>query len=367
MKLIEFQGKEIYEKNDIPTTVHVFLKPKMEEKEVEKAIEGIPGEEIVLKIQILSGKRGKRGGVKIVPKNKVFQAYQKLMELDLGEVVFGVLAEEKLVIAKEYYLSLTFDRSAQQVRVIFSQEGGVEIENVEHDKIHSKLYKDVNRSFYGDCAEADELEVLVNKLFEVAKKMDAQLIEINPLVVTEDGRLIAADSKVVLDDNAVYLHSEFVNYEKQTGQSQAEKLAEKYSIAYVELDGEVGVVGNGAGLTMATLDFVELVVGSKPANFLDIGGGANAEKVLHSLEVVKARKPKMMWLNIFGGITSCKQVALGVIEFQKKYPDCQIPIVVRVMGTDEKEAKRLLEEKGLVCFTTMEKSANYIKKEIKEK
>jgi len=361
MKLVEFQGKNLYSAFNVPTTTNVFLEPSLNEEQVSEMIEKIPGEEVVLKIQILSGKRGKRGGVKIVAKSEAYNAYTELMKLDLGEKVFGVLVEEKVDINKEYYLSLNFDRSAQELMVIFSVEGGVDIESVDHDKIHTCLVSKLNSDFFSDAPESEELLVLTKQLHEMVVKSDAMLVEINPLVVTGAGKLIAADSKVVVDDNSRFRHQDIVNYEKQTGQSEAEILAEKNNVAYVELDGDIGVVGNGAGLTMATLDFTELVIGQKPANFLDIGGGANAEKVLQSLEVVKARQPKVIWLNIFGGITSCKQVALGIIDFKKKYPEYKTPVVARVMGTEQKEAIELLKENNLPVFKTMQESATFIK------
>jgi len=367
MKLIEHQGKSLYQQHNIPTTNFVFLEPDLTEDQVAAKLETVPGDEVVMKIQILSGKRGKRGGVKIVAKEEAYPAYQELMALDLGEVVFGVMAEEKLDIDQEYYLSLTFDRSAQKVRIIFSVDGGVEIENVPHDKIHTTFYQDLTQDFFADSELAEELLKLTQGLHEMLLQTDAQMIEINPLVVTGEGKLIAADAKLVLDDNAHYRHADLENYETKTGQTEAEKLAQKNDVAYVELDGNIGVIGNGAGLTMATLDYIKLVVGEEPANFLDIGGGAKAEKIVTSLSIVALKKPELCWLNVFGGITSCLEVAKGVIEFKKQNLDLDMPIVVRLMGNDQKKAIELLKENGIQSFETMQDSAEHIKKIIKEK
>jgi len=362
MNLIEFQGKSLYKEFNIPTTNFVFLEIGLNQENFLEKIKTLNSEEVVLKIQTLSGKRGKRGGVKILPKSESFAAYEELSKLELGEEIFGIIAEEKISIKTEYYLSLTLDRSKRAITCIFSKEGGMDIEEVAKEKIYTETFENID---YAKALEGTEntaeIEKIIKDLYRLMQEKDTLLVEINPLVITEEGKVLAADSKVTIDDNAVF-RQKIENFSSKSKDTEIEQMAHKQDIAFVELDGEIGIIGNGAGLVMATLDYVKLVVGSTPANFLDIGGGASVEKIKQSLEIVKSINPKLIWINIFAGITSCLNVAKGVIEFKEENPDYDREIVVRVIGTEEAEGQELLTKHGIKFFRSMDDAAQEIKK-----
>jgi len=361
MKLLEFQGKGLYKYFGIPTTEFVFLGNSLSESDYINAISLIPGDEIVLKTQILSGKRGKRGGVKIVPKKDSYEYYKNLVNLDLGETNFGVLAERKIEIEKEFYLSLLVDRSLRDLRVIFSEHGGVDIEEVPKEFIKSFPVSSLSSSEFGSFLEANSVFEIAKKLLNLSRKRDCLLVEINPLVVTKGGEVIAADSKIVIDDNALFRNSDIENYEMKEIKIEIENKARKEGLAFVNLGGDIGVISNGAGLTMATVDYIYLVTGGKPANFLDIGGGAKKEKITLSIEIVNSLGPKVIWINIFGGITDCMEVALGILDFINKNPNSKTHLVARIMGTNEDKARELLLSREIPCFKDMKESSEFIK------
>lgn len=354
MNLYEYQGKKLFEKYQIPTTKGILIDKNLENDYISlnELNLNFP---VVLKSQVKVGGRGKAGGIKIANNKDEFMKYIKqLFNLTIkGVKVNKILIDEYVSIEKEFYLSFIIDRSKNQVVFIFSPLGGIDIEEVaekQPDKI-SKLFfdyelfdfqiRDAILKVYNEKIDVvKQIENIALKLFNLFKENDCILAEINPLVLTKDGRVFALDSKIIIDDN-----SEVVDqYEEEDEDiSVIEREAKVRNLAYVELDGDIGIIGNGAGLVMTTMDLVGLYNG-KPANFLDVGGGAKAEKVKESIHLVlKNPKIKALFINIFGGITRCDEVAKGIIQaFQEQ--SYSIPVVIRLEGTNKQEGKAILEQ-----------------------
>ncbi|OIP94576.1 succinate--CoA ligase subunit beta [Candidatus Wirthbacteria bacterium CG2_30_54_11] len=367
MDLKEFQGKNLYRAYDIPLAKSVLVSSHLDTPAAVRFTKQNHGS--VVKAQILSGKRGKAGGVKLTDADHV----EKVIKTMLGSTLLGlavdeVLVEEKLTILKEYYLSITFDKMRKSLVLIFSTEGGVDIEETAHGKpeaikkIHIKAdlksfeAKELAKSLSSGLGSKEVMQLgdLLFKLVRLMRTEDATLVEINPLMLTDRG-IIAADSKMTIDGNSLYRHK-FASSDLKRGMSEIERKAQVYDINYVELDGNIGVIGNGAGLVMCTLDVLEHF-GGKPANFLDIGGGANVEKMEESLELI-LMKPglKAILINIFGGITRCDLIAQGLVNYQKAR-DLQIPIVMRMVGTNEEEGNKILEPSGIKAISNMDEAA----------
>lgn len=354
MNLYEYQGKKLFEKYQIPTTKGILIDKNLENDYISLNELNI-NFPVVLKSQVKVGGRGKAGGIKIANNKDEFMKYIKqLFNLTIKAVkVNKILIDEYVSIEKEFYLSFIIDRSKNQVVFIFSPLGGIDIEEVaekQPDKI-SKLFfdyelfdfqiRDAILKVYNEKIDVvKQIENIALKLFNLFKENDCILAEINPLVLTKDGRVFALDSKIIIDDN-----SEVVDqYEEEDEDiSVIEREAKVRNLAYVELDGDIGIIGNGAGLVMTTMDLVGLYNG-KPANFLDVGGGAKAEKVKESIHLVlKNPKIKALFINIFGGITRCDEVAKGIIQaFQEQ--SYSIPVVIRLEGTNKQEGKAILEQ-----------------------
>ncbi|MFC1682256.1 ATP-grasp domain-containing protein [Nanoarchaeota archaeon] len=270
--------------------------------------------------------------------------------------------EEKLEIKNEFYLSFVIDRTEKNVVVMFSKEGGIDIEGLSR-KFPEKVIKEKIKLDF-DLESAKELSKkfeisheLIFNLYKLMKEYDCELVEINPLVLDNDDKLIAVDSKVIIDDNSLFRHEEF-SEEKREGMTEVEKIALENGLHYVDLDGDIAVIGNGAGLVMATLDIVEHF-GGKAANFLDVGGGASVEKMEKSIELVLMKSPKGIFVNIFGGITKCDDIAQGIVNY-KKNNGIEIPMVIRMIGTNEKEAKKILMENNIFSLDSMEESTKKI-------
>jgi len=354
MNLYEYQGKKLFEKYNIPTTKGVLVDKSLENDYIYLSELNL-NFPVVLKSQVKVGGRGKAGGIKVAHNKDEFMKYLKqLFNLTIrGVRVNKVLIDEYVDIEKEFYLSFIIDRSKNQVVFIFSPLGGVDIEEVaekEPTKI-SKLFfdyelfdfqiRDTILKVYNEKLDVvKQIENVALKLFNLFKENDCILAEINPLVLTKDSKVLALDSKIIIDDN-----SEIVDqYEEDDEEiSEIEKEAKIKNLAYVELDGNIGIIGNGAGLVMTTMDLVNLY-GGKAANFLDVGGGAKADKVKESIELVlKNPKVKALFINIFGGITRCDEVAKGIIQAfeQKKY---SIPLVIRLEGTNKEEGREILNK-----------------------
>jgi succinyl-CoA synthetase beta subunit len=358
MDLYEYQGKELFRRFGIPVSEGRLAETPDEAHAAAKAIGG----PVVVKAQVLVGGRGKAGGIKLAddPDDARAKAEQ-ILGLDIrGHVVRRLWIESASDIAKEYYLSLTFDRGEKRPLFMFTTEGGVEIEQVaaENPDALVRLHIDplegfqpwvARRLVYGagvtDPGEQKQIAAIVEKLYRCFVETDAMLAEINPLIVTPDGEVRALDSKFTVDDNALFRHPDVAEMRDVSAADPLETFAREKGVTYVKLDGDVGILGNGAGLSMSTVDVVAHV-GGRPANFCDLGGGGDAEGVVDALEVI-SRDPevKSIFFNIFGGITRCDEVARGILTAVDRMK-LEYPIVVRLDGTNAEEGRRILAEAG---------------------
>jgi succinyl-CoA synthetase beta subunit len=356
MDLYEYQGKQLFKQFGIPVSEgRVATTPA----EARAAAEEIGGQ-VVVKAQVLTGGRGKAGGIQLA--NDPAEAEEKakqVLGLDInGHVVKTLWVEKASDIAKEYYLSVTFDRGAKQPLFMFTTQGGVEIEEVAEKNPDAlvRLHVDplegfqpwvARRLVYGagveDASEQKQIADIIGKLYRCFVETDAMLTEINPLIVTPDGEVKALDSKFTVDDSSLYRHPDIAEFRDTSAADPLEALAREKGVTYVKLDGSVGILGNGAGLSMSTVDVV-VVAGGTPANFCDLGGGGNAQGVIDALEVITADKQvKSIFFNIFGGITRCDEVARGILEALERM-GIETPIVVRLDGTNAEEGRRILAE-----------------------
>src|SRR5256886_3663405 len=356
MDLYEYQGKQLFRQFGIPVSDgRLATTPE----EARAAAEELGGQTVV-KAQVLTGGRGKAGGVKLA--EDPADAEQKagnIIGLDIrGHVVEKLWIETASDIAKEYYLSVTFDRGAKQPLFMFTTQGGVEIEEVAANDPEAlvRLHVDplegyqpwiARRLVYGagidDPGEQKQLASIIERLYRCFVECDAMLTEINPLIVTPDGVVKALDSKFTVDDSSLYRHPDIAEYRDTSAADPLEALAREKGVTYVKLDGSVGILGNGAGLSMSTVDVV-VVAGGRPANFCDLGGGGSAEGVVDALEVI-TRDPqvKSIFFNIFGGITRCDEVARGILAALDRV-DISVPLVVRLDGTNADDGRRILRE-----------------------
>ena len=369
MKLLEYQAKEIFRRYDIST-------PRSEVAESPKGAREIAERlgPVAIKAQLPVGGRGKAGGIKFAESPEEAEKIaggllgSRIKDIEIQKV----LVEEKLDIKDELYLGVTVDRKNRCYVVLASSEGGVDIEEVAEEtpeKIVKKMIdpllgirdyhcRSVAKRLGYSGREMNDLAGFIRKLYRVAFEMDAELTEINPLALTEDG-FIAADARLNIDNNALFRHPNIAEIQREGELSEfsaREQEARTLGLIYVELDGDIGVIGNGAGLTMATLDSVTLL-GGKPANFLDLGGGASPERIETAVTfVIKDPRVKTVFVNILGGITKCDDTARGIIETRRRLGS-EKPIVVRMMGTNEEEGKRMLKEAGIETLDTMEEAA----------
>ena len=339
MDLYEYQGKELFRRVGIPVSDgRLATTPE----EARAAAEELGGP-VVVKAQVLTGGRGKAGGIKLAADPaEAEERAQEILGLDIrGHVVRRLWIEQASDIAKEYYLSLTFDRGAKKALYMFTTQGGVDIEQVAEESPEAlvRLHVDplegfhpwqARRLVYGggvtDPSEQKQIAAIVGKLHEAFVRFDAMLCEINPLIVTPDGEVKALDSKFTVDDNALYRHPDIAEMRDLDAADPLEALAREKHVTYVKLDGEVGVLGNGAGLSMSTVDVVTFA-GGRPANFCDLGGGGDAQGVVDALSVI-TRDPqvKAIFFNIFGGITRCDEVARGILQALDEM-SLELPIV----------------------------------------
>ncbi len=358
MDLYEYQGKELFRRFGIPVSEgRLATTPK----EARRAAEELGGS-VVVKAQVLTGGRGKAGGVKQAasPQEAERRADEILGLAIRGHLVRRVWVERASAIAKEYYLSVTFDRGAKKPLLMFTSEGGVDIEEVAAATPEAivRVHVDPLQGFQpyiarrllyrAGIAEEERRQVadVVERLYACFVASDAMLCEINPLVVTPDGQVRALDAKVTVDDNALFRHPDLAAMRDLEAIPAEERKAKEKGVTYVKLDGEVGILGNGAGLVMSTLDVIALV-GGRPANFCDLGGGGDAQGVVDALEVIHGDpQVRSILFNIFGGITRCDEVARGILEALGRL-SISCPIVVRLDGTNAEEARRLLAHAGL--------------------
>lgn len=360
MKLHEYKAKEIFARYGIRVPNGILVKDPNDLSEFRFPV--------VLKSQVLVGGRGKAGGIKFADNLK--EAKDRIIEL-LGMDIKGllvklVLVEEKAEILKELYVGFVVDREAKKNVLILSSKGGVNIEQIaqtEPDKVarltinpltglQSYEVRNLAKSLGIKGKEMVSVAGIASKLYKAFKEYDAELAEINPLVLTPEG-FLAVDAKLVIDDNALYRHKDLAReFSISEEYTDIEKMAKQAGLSYVDLDGNIGVIGCGAGLVMASLDTLKLS-GGLAANFLDVGGGANTKNMKKALELVSMKKGvKSIFINIFGGITRCDDIAQGIVEFSPT-----IPISVRMMGTREEEGKRILIDNGYIVSDTLEGSA----------
>jgi len=360
LDLYEFQGKELFRRVGIPVSEGRLALTPGEAKEAAREL-GCP---VVVKAQVLTGGRGKAGGIKLAETPADAEARARdILGLDIrGHVVHQVWVERASEIAREYYLSVTFDRGAKKPLFMFTTQGGIDIEEVAATNPDALVRLHVDplegyhawqgrRLVYGagvtDPGEQKQIAAVVGKLYDAFVGYEAMLCEINPLIVTTEGeaggKVLALDSKFTIDDNALFRHAELAEMRDLAAADPLERLAREKGVTYVKLDGEVGVLGNGAGLTMSTVDVVTFV-GGRPANFCDLGGGGDAQGVVDALSVItQDPQVRSIFFNIFGGITRCDEVARGILQALAQM-GIEDPIVVRLDGTNAEEGRRLLEE-----------------------
>jgi len=356
MDLYEYQGKQLFARFGIPVSEGKLASTPEEARAVAEELGG----EVVVKAQVLTGGRGKAGGIKLAdsPEEAARRA-EEILGLDIrGHVVGRVWVEKASDIAKEYYLSITFDRGEKKPLLMLTTEGGVDIEEVAERSPDAlaRLHVDPLIGFQpfqarwlcftagvGDPDEQKQVIGLVGRLYDAFVGADAMLCEINPLIVTPEGEVKALDSKFTVDDNALFRHPDIAEMRDLDAGDPQERLAREKGVTYVKLDGEIGILGNGAGLVMSTLDVIAQV-GGRPANFCDLGGGGDAEGVVDALEVITSDpQVKGILFNIFGGITRCDEVARGILDALERMT-IDLPIVVRLDGTNAEEGRAMLIE-----------------------
>jgi succinyl-CoA synthetase beta subunit len=355
--LYEYQGKELFRHYGIPVSEGRLATTT---DEARSAAAELGDGQVVVKAQVLTGGRGKAGGIKLAdgPDDAAAKA-EEILGLDIrGHVVRKLWVERASEIEKEYYLSVTFDRGAKQALFILTKDGGIDIEEVasERPEALARLHVDPLEGFQpyqarrlvyeagiDDLEEQKQITRIIDRLYGAFVGADATLCEINPLIVTPEGEVRALDSKFTVDDNALYKHPEIAEMRDLEAYPPEERAAREKGVTYVKLDGEVGILGNGAGLVMSTLDVIALA-GGRPANFCDLGGGGDAQGVVDALEVITSDpQVKSILFNIFGGITRCDEVARGILQALGQLTIAH-PIVVRLDGTNAEDGRALLAE-----------------------
>lgn len=357
MKIHEYQAKELFKAYGIAVTDQAVVTAA---DEAGVAAERLGGT-VVVKAQVLVGGRGKAGGVKLADNAADAQAKaSKILGMDIkGETVEKVLIAPAADILKEYYVGLIMDRGSKKIILMVTKEGGVEIEELavtDPDKI-IKFPIDIamgidESALKGVLTDVFEKPVLIDQAMDTVKKLydlfvekDCSLVEINPYALTDESTLTALDAKVNFDDNALYKHDDVEGMKNPEEYSQDEIDAKQFGLSFVSMDGDIGCIVNGAGLAMATMDIVKLY-GGQPANFLDVGGSSNPEKVLNAIKIIlRNEKVRAILINIFGGITRCDDIAKGIIMATNQI-DIKVPLVIRLVGTNQEEGRAMLEEKG---------------------
>lgn len=377
MKLHEYQSKDLLAKFGVPVPGGDVTSDPEQAREIAKRLGG----KVVVKAQVLMGGRGKAGGVKLFDDADSAAAFtkeligKKLVSIQnpQGMVVEKVLVGELVDIAEEYYLAVLLDRAAQKLLVMISARGGMDIEEVAHTepeaivRVHVdpawglgdfELREAVKKAGIPKVAQ-NQMIAMIKKLVKAYIEVDADLVEINPVALTPEGKLLAADAKVSIDDNALFRHTEYGDSKDDAAEDPIEAEALRRGIAYVRLGGDIGIIGNGAGLVMCSLDEVS-AAGGRPADFLDVGGGAQQERVKSCVELVLMDKDvKGLLINIFGGITRCDEVAKGVLAALEDL-GVTIPVVARIEGTAAEEGRALLAGSRIVPAGTMQEAAQKI-------
>ncbi len=371
MNLHEYQAKELLRLNGVPIPSGQVAATPAEARAIAESIGG----PVVVKAQVLTGGRGKAGGVKLAANPAAAESIAAaILGMDIrGHVVRRVLVTSAADIAREIYFGAIHDRATRTIVMMASAEGGVEIEEVARtapDKIIRRSidpylgFADYQGREIGFALGLDSNQVraftrIARSLYDTLVKNDATLLEINPLAVTPSGELLGLDAKMVIDDNALYRHPDLEKLRDVEAEDAIERRAREEGINYIKLDGSIGCVVNGAGLAMATMDVLKLYGGS-PANFLDIGGGARAERVVQALQLILSDpKVNAILFNIFGGITRCDEVARGIVEAAHRI-GLPVPLVVRLVGVNEVEGREILRQAGYQAFTAMDDAAKAV-------
>lgn len=355
MKIHEYQAKEYFAMYGIPVDTSYVCRNV---EDAVKAYKSLDQQRVIVKAQVLTGGRGKAGGVKLANDEiEVRRHAANILGMDIkGFIVDRVLIGQAVNIASEYYVSYIVDRSTKSTIMMLSREGGMDIEEVARttpEKIFKfeidplvgvpeYLAREAAFKLFDDISHVRQATSIFQKLYNLFVENDASLAEINPLVLTKEDQIIAIDAKMTFDDNALYRHPKTAALFEPTEEERKEHLAKTKGFSYVNIGGEIGCMVNGAGLAMATMDMIKLY-GGKPANFLDIGGSSNPTKVIEAMKLLLSDKNvKVVLINIFGGITRCDDVANGLLEAFKQFTT-HIPLVIRLTGTNEKEGRALLQ------------------------
>jgi succinyl-CoA synthetase beta subunit len=379
MKLFENEAKDIFRLFKMTTPPGGFAKTPAEAKKRAEEV----GKPVVVKALVLSGKRGKAGGVKFANTPEEAEKFaEEILAMRINDLpVEAVLVEEMLDIQQEIYAGITIDRNERKYVVIGSAAGGMSIEELAEESPEKIVKMHVDPSLGFQAYEAREMAIAMGfkgkqinqlgsfflKLWNIVDAFDVELTEINPLILTKDGRFLAADARLNIDDNSLFRHKDIIEKLKRAPeeQNERERLATENDMAYVELDGDIACICNGAGLTMATLDAVS-IYGGKASTFLDLGGGADAERVERGIEIAMMYdKVKAILVNIMGGITRCDEVAKGILSARAD-GDIKVPLVIRMVGTNEEEGQEMLNKAGIPFLKTMEDAASKVVELAKE-
>ena len=365
MKVHEYQAKGLFADYGVPVDKSILCKTP---EEAVAAYKKLGVQRCVVKAQVHTGGRGKAGGVKLATnETEVRQYANAILGMNIkGFVVDRILIGEAVNIKAEYYVSIVIDRKSKGAILMLSREGGMDIETVAKDT-PEKIFKiaidpaigltdfkarEAAFKLFDDMAQVKQAVPLFQKLYRLFIEKDASLAEINPLVLTQEGELKAIDAKMTFDNNALYRHPDIFDMFEPTAEEQKEQEAKEKGFSYVNLGGEIGCMVNGAGLAMATMDMIKLY-GGNPANFLDIGGSSNPQKIVEAMKLLLAdQHVRVVLINIFGGITRCDDVAKGLIEAFKTL-QTNLPIVIRLTGTNEKEGRELLKGTSFIVAETM--------------
>jgi succinyl-CoA synthetase beta subunit len=380
MNLHEYQGKELFARFGLPVLPGQVAATPEEARDIAASLAGT----VVIKAQVQAGGRGKAGGVKLAQSpDEAYERARDILALTIkGLPVRRVLVAQAADIARELYLAIVLDRAAKLPLVMLSGSGGIDIEEVARTApdqivrrhlaltgIRSWEARALMKPLFPDPKQASQAADILMKLWRVYSEGDCSLAEINPLAVTPEGRVIALDAKVVLDDNAEYRHREWESWRDEGDETPGARLAREKGLSYVKLDGDIGCVVNGAGLSMATMDLIKHY-GGEPANFLDIGGSSSPEKVTAALSIITnpmgagaseagSSGVRAILFNIFGGITRCDDVARGIVQSLDRAP-LQVPLVIRLTGTNEDLARKILAERGLTATTQMDEAVRMV-------
>ena len=379
MKLFEHEAKEIFRAFGMPTPPGGVAKTPAEARKWAEEV----GKPVVVKAQVLAGKRGKAGGVKFADTPEEAEKFaEEILGMKINDLlVEAVLVEEKLDIQQEIYAGVTVDRNERKYVMIGSGAGGMSIEELAEESPEKIIKQHVDPSLGFQSYEGRNMAIAMGfkgkdinklggfftKLWNIVSKYDVELSEINPLILTKDGRFLAADARLNIDDNSLYRHKDIIEKIKREPQemNERERIATEQGMAYVELDGNIACICNGAGLTMATLDAVELF-GGKASTFLDLGGGSDKERVENGIEIaLMYDKVEAILVNIMGGITRCDDVANGIIAARDDR-GIKVPMVIRMVGTNEQEGQEILAKEGIPFLKTMEDAASKVVELVKE-